>query len=48
MNNAKTSIERKPMIPNLLRYQGFAVEDYGFTLDAFWGILDFRSIEVGG
>jgi len=24
----------KPMIPPLLRYQGLAVEDYGFTLDA--------------
>ena len=29
-----TSIERKPMISNLLRYKGFAVEDYGFTLGA--------------
>jgi len=24
----------KPMIPHLLRFQGFAVDDYGFTLDA--------------
>ena len=24
----------KPRIPHLLRYQGFAVDDYGFTLDA--------------
>jgi len=24
----------KPMIPYLLRSQGFAVDDYGFTLDA--------------
>jgi hypothetical protein len=24
----------KPRIPHLLRYKGFAVEDYGFTLDA--------------
>jgi hypothetical protein len=29
-----TSIERKPRISHLLRYQGFAVDDYGFTLDA--------------
>ena len=31
---AITSIERKPMIPHLLRYQRFAVDDYGFTLEA--------------
>jgi hypothetical protein len=24
----------KPMIPHLLRYQGLAVDDYGFALDA--------------
>jgi len=24
----------KPMIRHLLRYQGFAVDEYGFTLDA--------------
>jgi hypothetical protein len=24
----------KPMTPKLLRYQGLAVDDYGFTLDA--------------
>jgi hypothetical protein len=24
----------KPMTPHLLRYQGFAVDDYGFTLEA--------------
>ena len=24
----------KPMIPHLPRYQGLAVDDYGFTLDA--------------
>jgi hypothetical protein len=28
----------KPMIPHLLRYQGFAVNYYSFTLDA----LDLR------
>ena len=27
-------MDGKPMIPHLLRYQGFAVDDYGFTLDA--------------
>jgi hypothetical protein len=35
------------MIPHLLRYQGLAVDDYGFVLDALdWGILNFRSIRV--
>ncbi len=29
-----TSTERKPMILHLLRYQGFAVDNYDFTLDA--------------
>ena len=24
----------KPMIPHLLRYQGLAVDDYGFAIDA--------------
>jgi hypothetical protein len=24
----------KPMMPHLLRYQGLAVDDYGFALDA--------------
>jgi len=39
----------KPIIPHLLRYQGLAVNDYGFTLDAsnLGGILDFRSFRVG-
>ena len=27
-------MDGKPMIPHLLRYQGFAVDDNGFTLDA--------------
>ena len=44
----------KPMIPHLLRCQGFAVVHYGFTLDAFnlghhsqrRASLDFRSIRV--
>jgi hypothetical protein len=38
----------KPIIPHLFCYQGLAVDDYGFALDASdWGILDFlRSIEV--
>jgi len=27
-------MDGKPMTPHLLRYQGFAVDDYGFTLDA--------------
>jgi len=36
------------MTPHLLRYQGLAVDDYGFALDALnlGGILDFRSIRV--
>jgi len=38
----------KPRIPHLLRYQGLAVGDYGFVLDALnlGGILDFRSYGV--
>jgi len=44
----------KPMTPHLLRYQGLAVDDYGFALDASnlghprWrrASLDFRSIRV--
>jgi hypothetical protein len=27
-------MDGNPMIPHLLRYQGFAVDDYGFTLEA--------------
>jgi hypothetical protein len=35
------------MITHLLRYQGFAVDDYGFTLDALnLGYLSFRLTEV--
>jgi|GEM_PF-1250827 len=35
------------MIHHLLRYQGLAVDDYGFVLDALdWDILNFRSIWV--
>ena len=38
----------KPMIPYLLRCQGLAIDDYGFTLGApwIWGTLDFRTIRV--
>ena len=44
----------KPMAPHLLRYQGLAVDDYGFALDASnlghprrrRASLDFRSIRV--
>jgi hypothetical protein len=28
------NLSGKPMIPHLLRYQGLAVGDYGFALDA--------------
>ena len=44
----------KPMTPHLLRYQGLAVDDYGFALDASnlehprrrRASLDFRSLRV--
>jgi len=35
------TLREKPMIPHLLRYQGFAVDYYGFTLDA----LSERSVD---
>jgi hypothetical protein len=30
----KRDLQETPMIPHLLRYQGLAVDDYGFALSA--------------
>jgi hypothetical protein len=47
-------IERKPITPHLLRYQGLVVDDYDFALDALdlghprlspgWDKMDINSI----